>query len=739
MKQVRTYFSVLFFLLTASVFAQPEALSPLKTNFELTKKAKELRTYSDIYIYNIDTVSLPFLDEFSRNQFKQYDAEPGDVNVVTQTYYHLYDQPGTTKLDDTVKFMLTRTYLIEYDTVGGVTTQTNTPLDSMLITINDLTQYPVAGTVDTVWPRYNIIDTLWLPSSPDTIYIAIPDLVQDSVKIHFVSSVGDTSLWQDNYAYWNHRYPVNPPTIGVATLDGLDENGYPYDFVNTTLTGIADYLTSKPIDLGGLTASDSVFLSFYYQPQGRGNAPESGDSLCLEFWSPDSSKWYPIWSTAGEGVTDFKHKIIKINSFVYLDNGFQFRFYNYANLSGSLDHWNIDYVYLNKLRSSVDTVRDDVAFTYDPNTLLREFTSMPWRHYRNQPGSYMRDTLSVFQRNNNSTGRLVANSNMSIYYEGNLEGSFNHPSNPSIPAFTNFTTVYDVSTQPFFYDTTGRDTSAIFDVWFRHNTTPDFCRLNDTVTFQQVFENYYAYDDGTAEAAYGPQGTGAKLAYKFTIPFADTLRSVRMHFSPSVNNVSNKAFLLTIWDATGAGGTPGTILYQNTTYSLPVYANEANGFTEYYFDQKFVLNGTFYVGWQQLDADRLNIGFDNNTNNQSKIYYNVGSSWNQTSFSGSLMMRPVFTYAADYWYASVNDNESQFHEAKLWPNPSDESFRINPGHDNSYHIKIFDLNGKLVKEETAMNETTIMVNEMENGLYIVELRDTGSKMISYSKIIIQHK
>lgn len=738
MKKKYIFGILLMFFAASFAKAQPEALSPLTTNFELNKKANSLRSYSDIYIYNIDTITLPFLDDFSRNQFKQYDALPGDANVTTQTYYRLYDQSGTVKLDDTVKYMLSRTYFITYDTTGGNLTQTNTPLDSIFITINDLTQYPVTGVVDTVWPRYNIVDTLWLPSSPDTIWIANPDLVQDSVKVHFVSSVGDTTIWQDNYAYWNYRYPINPPTIGVATLDGLDENGYPYDFVNTTLTGIADYLTSKPINLLGYSAADSIFLSFYYQPQGRGNSPETGDSLCLEFWAPDSSQWFPVWSTAGGSLANFKQVIIKVNSLQYLKNGFQFRFYNYANLCGSLDHWNIDYVYMNQLRTSTDTVRDDVAFVYDPNTLLREFTAMPWRHYRYQPASFMRDTLSVFQRNNANVGRLVANSNMSVYYQGALEASFNHPSSPSIPAFTDFTTVYDVSTQPYNYDTTGRDTLAVFDVMFRHNTTPDFCRVNDTVTFQQVFENYYAYDDGTAEAAYGPQGAGAKLAYKFTIPITDTLRAVKMHFSPSVNNVSNKAFLLTVWDATGSGGTPGNIIYQNTSYSMPVYASPTNAFVEYTFDTKFTLSGTFYIGWQQLDADRLNIGFDNNTNNQSKIYYNVGSSWNMTSFSGSLMIRPVFTYAKDY-VASVNENSMLTAEAILWPNPADDMITIEPGHDYLYTIKIFDLNGRLVNEETMRNRTMVNTADLQNGMYIIELYNTESKAVSYSKIIVQHK
>jgi hypothetical protein len=40
--------------------------------------------------------------------------------------------------------------------------------------------------------------------------------------------------WFDNYAFWNTTYPILPPTIGVATLDGLNEYGLPYNNTNTS-------------------------------------------------------------------------------------------------------------------------------------------------------------------------------------------------------------------------------------------------------------------------------------------------------------------------------------------------------------------------------------------------------------------------------------------------------------------------------------------------------------------------
>lgn len=103
----------------------------------------------------------------------------------------------------------------------------------------------------------------------------------------------DTNLWIDNEVYINAEYPIYPVNYGVATFDVLDANGDLYSHANQ-YSFLADHLTSYPIrldsvydpDLGTMneiTPADSVYLSFYYQPQGYGDAPLPDDSLVLEF------------------------------------------------------------------------------------------------------------------------------------------------------------------------------------------------------------------------------------------------------------------------------------------------------------------------------------------------------------------------------------------------------------------------------------------------------------------------
>ncbi|HEY9116062.1 MAG TPA: T9SS type A sorting domain-containing protein, partial [Bacteroidales bacterium] len=71
----------------------------------------------------------------------------------------------------------------------------------------------------------------------------------------------------------------------------------------------ADVLTSQPIRLDSvfspvakvLKPADSVYFSFYYQPQGYGNAPEDWDSLVLEFSSRGPIEFQYMDSTLVHG------------------------------------------------------------------------------------------------------------------------------------------------------------------------------------------------------------------------------------------------------------------------------------------------------------------------------------------------------------------------------------------------------------------------------------------------------
>lgn len=100
----------------------------------------------------------------------------------------------------------------------------------------------------------------------------------------------DSTKWTDCNALVNDGFPLCPPNRNGITLDVLDANGRVYSYAISNAF-LAEYLTSVRIRLDSvmepepraLTPADSLYLSFYYQPQGNGNAPEEQDSLGLQF------------------------------------------------------------------------------------------------------------------------------------------------------------------------------------------------------------------------------------------------------------------------------------------------------------------------------------------------------------------------------------------------------------------------------------------------------------------------
>ena len=146
-------------------------------------------------------------------------------------------------------------------------------------------------------------------------------------------------------------------------------------------------------------------------------------------------------------------------------------------------------------------------------------------------------------------------------------------------------------------------------------------------------------------------------------------------------------------------------------------------------------SGTYYVGWKQTSANRLNIGFDKNINNQNRIFYDLGSGWSNTGFEGSLMMRPVFVSDMDPIFAGIPVNEPVL-GFNVYPNPSNYQFTIDLAKEKGFYT-IYDLNGRTITQSYISGTSVIDASSWQNGVYIVSVVfDSGS--LSREKIIIQH-
>jgi len=132
-----------------------------------------------------------------------------------------------------------------------------------------------------------------------------------SLELPFLDDFSTSNIYPDATKWVNSRsvfinkdIPYLPPTIGGATFDAIDSLGKVYPNA-LWIPFKADVMTSVPIRLDSvfspvaraLSPADSVYLSFFYQPQGHGEAPESADSLLLQFARKGDSVFQYVDST----------------------------------------------------------------------------------------------------------------------------------------------------------------------------------------------------------------------------------------------------------------------------------------------------------------------------------------------------------------------------------------------------------------------------------------------------------
>jgi len=550
----------------------------------------------------------------------------------------------------------------------------------------------------------------------------------------------DNKKWLDNFVFINNTYSDQQITKGIATFDALDEFGRLYETASSS--GFkADQLTSQPINLS-YPASENIWFSFFYQPGGLSDIPETNDSLTLQFLAPDENLWYSVWKVGGIANQKFKPVIIKIDESRFLQKGFQFRFINYASLSlnqsepsmsGNCDIWNIDYILLDKNRNAGDTIFPDVAFTLSLRSLLNSHEAMPWNQFREIKFQEMGYKIPVHYRNNDIIKRNVTR-NFEIWdvYK-NAQSHFFSAGARDIDPLTNID--YDAK---FFYNyynpSTANYDSAIFRVTCILKTDEFDPKGNDTLIYYQNFTNYFAFDDGSSEAGYGINGLGSRnamVAYRFESFIQDTLRAIQICFNDSYLNANKRTFDLMVWDDNN--GIPGNILYSEEEVMVE-QGPMINGFYTYKIPAGVMIDNLFYVGWRQRTETFLNAGLDINTSHEGKQFYSLNGEWNQSQVESSIMIRPVvgaplITTAIDItFYRNKN-------LIKVWPNPASDYININTEDlqlSGLSYITIIDLYGrKLIK--VAASEC-IDISSLNEGAYIL-LVSLNGKTVGYSRLI----
>jgi Secretion system C-terminal sorting domain len=608
----------------------------------------------------------------------------------------------------------------------------------------------------------------------------------DSIDLPFVDDFSyegpypDADFWLDNSVYVNSTMAFNPPSVGVASFDGLDSKGRPYITGSTTI-GSADTLTSNFINLKNFIApdgnrrdlrtTDGVVLSFFLQNKGLTFASAFNDSIILEFrdnggtWNiarsykgvPDSIlKKNPIDTTFA-----FQYYAIPITEAKYFYGKFQFRFRNYARLGGAYEHWHLDYVKLAANRTTTRQFLDDLAFVEKPKPILKRYTSMPWKQVHPQLGTEIIDSFTAKLFNHFEQTRNPTNTNVRV------------TTSTGVVALPGITLINAPNIPPsvFYSSLRKNDPASLIQQLGTVNATTEKLTVNtefsidldaqegkdlkkvalrnDKVTTKTVFDNYYAYDDGTAEMQFTATGENKQFAIQFKANVGDTLKGFQIFF-PHINGDAPKdaLFNVSIWKDS-LNTTPVMRLFELKPIYTTAFYDTLQGFASYNLGNKkksqvdstvFIPAGNFYIGWQNVGDVLIPVGLDRN--DFSKVQYIYESKngkferLNTPVKVGAIMIRPVFGQIIPTDTKEIQAPLTDY--MKIYPNPVQNQlfFELKKGLPEDYNVSVFNLQGQLVKRE-ILRGSTMDVENLNNGIYVLKIQDLKNHLIFSHKITVQ--
>lgn len=543
----------------------------------------------------------------------------------------------------------------------------------------------------------------------------------DTLPLPFQDDFSSTEIfpnslnWTDYQVYINNHMAVNAPTLGVATFDGLNEQGIPYDIQAIGMSAPSDTLTSMAFNLFGRRPADSIYFSFLYQPEGLGEAPEQNDSLVVDFLSK-SGFWYTVWGTPGVGLQSWKQAIIPVLDTNFLHGGFRFRIRNYSSLVGFLDHWHVDYVRLAANRLYNDSVIYDFAYSKTPGSILKNgFTQVPYLHFKS-------DSSRFLSNGHQSTFNVLGYSTQTISTSVNFSeprSGFQIHSQSLVANSTQNTRTYF----PFSLPLIGTDSFEL-DAIYSIGANSSIIKTNDTIKRRYSFYNQYAYDDGNAEYGYGLNTNGGKIAYRFISVRPDSLRGISLAFVPIKNDVSRELFTLMVWKSIPEpnSGKGEQLLYQSN-FQKPKYQRFYNGFVNYEFDSAIAVNDTFYIGWQQNSDKILSLGLDRNDTANANMFYNVSGTWQSSGIPGAWMMRPILGRKTNFKVASHENTGRSF---SFYPNPVQKVIFFDSLEtlNKTATYQIFSIQGQKL-QEGLIHQGKIELNFDYKGLMFILVQANG--------------
>ncbi len=623
-------------------------------------------------------------------------------------------------------------------------------------------RFPGTDTVCVVLcDAFTICDTFAIPFTIESSPLSLPFFDDFS----YDGPYPDAQLWLEDQVFINKTLAQNPPSVGIATFDGLDAGGRPYELIS----GPGDHLTSNHIDLSGLSPADDLWLKCFVAPKGRGLGPSQQDSLLLEFRTADGS-WQPVYTWPGfdevlptDSVPPFSFYAFPLDKPEFFHDRFQFRFTGFTSPGGISDLWHLDYVWLDR-NETPEPLFDDVAFTSPPLTPLAPYTALPWHQLQGHEVELLVPKAGAGLYNHTDVTLSLDDSRVS-YRETTTHTYYNQDftladgQNANIPPQTHVWRDKDIPAGIFgnIVDITanipdGDRRQLEVTYWLALDAQGDRFRQNDTLRIRVPFENYFAYDDGSAEwyiYLQNAQNDNPEVAVRFTAFQPDTLRAIQIHFPHANGDVRTQLFNLKVWI-----GSLDTEPVYEAQLLRPFYADEKTdtlqGFTTYRLEDLAgnptpvaLPQGDFFVGWQQVSVVEFGIpvGFDLDHQPDSVNFVNLGGGWEAfpDELQGAVMIRPVVgSTTPPNTIAGTAGTLPLDAKVRLYPNPAGQALFLEPQLPvvSSWSLRLLDLSGQVLWEGPF--QRTLDLSAWPAGVYLIELTDphTGQRYIE--RIVRMH-
>ena len=380
-------------------------------------------------------------------------------------------------------------------------------------------------------------------------------------------------------------------------------------------------------------------------------------------------------------------------------------------------------------------------------TILKNYTEEPAKQF-SYP-SDLADNITFTIKNNNPVAYTnppstpFRDSAYEIYPQQSVVYSPPGASFNATPTYLLQTTpsAYNISTGPPW----PVDSLVIYSQIYINNTGDLFG--NDTLLrHTQTFGSVMAYDDGSAEKAYGVGGGGdgiKKFAYEFDLNRPDTLTAFQVMFAQVEGDVSDLIFDFQAWKS--------SFQLNNVTYTdtpildipnqKPFYIDSVNGFATFVLDSPILVSSKILFGWAQTDTRRLQIGYDMNSPlGRQHMFIFTNGLWDTSSIEpyGSPMIRLIFDSA--FWGQSSNtvglkEIKQTDDNLSLFPNPSSGVVNIrNQLKASTYQVWINDNMGQNVFYAPGITDK-IDLSALNSGIYFFTAKDIFSGKTYHSKII----